>query len=120
MTVVLGFIVGLAVAAQTLYTFTVENLRQFGALKAMGATNRTIVGMVLFQAATAGVLGYGLGVGLTAIFGHLTRNSTQLAFKFLPELFVVSFGMLIVLVAFASLLSLRRVVKLEPAIVFRS
>ena len=120
MTILLGFIVGLAVAAQTLYTFTVENLRQFGALKAMGATNRTLVGMVLFQAATAGVLGYGLGVGLTAIFGRLTRNSPQLAFKFLPELFVASFAMLIVLVAFASVLSLRRVVTLEPAIVFRS
>src|SRR5207247_988733 len=53
-TVLLGFLVGLAVATQTLYTFTVENLRQFGALKAMGATNRTLVGMVLFQAGVAG------------------------------------------------------------------
>ena len=61
MTIVLGFLVGLAVATQTLYTFVVENLKQFGALKAMGTTNRTLVGMVLFQAMTAGLLGYGLG-----------------------------------------------------------
>jgi putative ABC transport system permease protein len=120
MTVLLGFLVGLAVAAQTLYSFTLENLRQYGALKAMGATNATLVGIVLFQAFVAGVLGYGLGVGATALFGRATRNSPQLAFRFLPELLVISFGALIVLVALASLLSLRRVVKLEPAIVFRA
>ena len=120
MTVLLGFLVGLAVAAQTLYSFTLENLRQYGALKAMGATNATLVGIVLFQAFVAGVLGYGLGVGATALFGHAVRNSPQLAFRFLPELLGISFIALLVLVALASLLSLRRVVKLEPAIVFRA
>lgn len=120
MTVLLGFLVGLAVAAQTLYTFTLENLRQFGALKAMGATNRTLVGMVLFQAFVAGILGYGFGVGGTALFGKLTANSPQLAFKFLPETLGISFVALLLLVALASLLSLRRVVRLEPAIVFRT
>lgn len=120
MTILLGFLVGLAVAAQTLYTFTVENLRQFGALKAMGATNRTLVGMVLFQALTAGLIGYGLGVGATALFGQLTRNSPQLAFRFIPLLLFASFGALLVLVTFASLLSMRRVLKVEPGIVFRA
>lgn len=120
MTTLLGFIVGLAVAAQTLYTFTMEHLRQFGALKAMGATNRMLVGMVLVQASTAGLLGYGLGVGGTALFGTLTRGSPQLAFRFLPETLLASFGVLLVLVGFASVLSLRRVLKVEPGIVFRS
>lgn len=119
MTVLLGFLVGLAVAGQTLYTFTVDNLRHFGALKAMGATNRAIVGMVVFQAVAAGLLGYGIGVGLTALFGKVTANSPQLAFRFLPELLLASFGLLLVLVSFASILSVRRVVKLEPGIVFR-
>lgn len=119
MTIILGFLVGLAVATQTLYTFVVENLKQFGALKAMGTTNRRLVGMVLFQALTAGLLGYGLGVGMTSVFGYVTRNSPQLAFKFRPELFLVSFGLLLLLVVFSSILSLRRVIKLEPAIVFR-
>ncbi len=118
-TILLGFLVGLAVAAQTLYTFVVENLRQFGALKAMGATSGTLVRMVLFQAIVAGLVGYGLGVGGTALFGHLTRNSTQLAFRFIPELLYLSFGVLLLLVAFASVISLRRVIKVEPGIVFR-
>lgn len=119
LTILLGFFVGLAVATQTLYTFVIENLRQFGALKAMGATNGTLIRMVLFQAVVAGLLGYGLGVGGTALFGYLTRNSTQLAFRFLPELLYVSFGALLLLVAFSSVISLRRVIKVEPGIVFR-
>ena len=118
-TILLGFLVGLAVSAQTLYTFTIENLRQFATLKAMGATNRMLVKMVLFQAFTAGAIGYGLGVGATALFGRLTRNSPQLAFRFIPELLLASFVVLLVLVGFASLLSLRRVMKVEPGIVFR-
>ena len=118
-TILLGFFVGLAVATQTLYTCVIENLRQFGALKAMGATSGSLVKMVLFQAIVAGLLGYGLGVGGTALFGYLTRNSTQLAFRFLPELLYLSFGVLLLLVAFASVISLRRVIKVEPGIVFR-
>ena len=68
-TAFLGFFIGTAIAGQTFYNFTLENLRQFGALKAMGATNLRIVGMILLQAAVVGLLGYGLGVGLGALFG---------------------------------------------------
>src|SRR6185312_11681534 len=64
-TTILGFMVGTAIAGQTFYNFTLENLKQFGSLKAMGASNRRIVGMILLQAAVAGALGYGIGVGLS-------------------------------------------------------
>jgi putative ABC transport system permease protein len=119
-TVTLGFIVGLAIAMQTLHAFVLDNLRHFGTLKAMGATNGTIVRMVLFQAVVVGVLGYGIGVGVTAVFGTtVVRSNPQLAFRFTPGLMALSFGAMTVLVAAASALSIRRVVKLEPAIVFR-
>ena len=61
-TVLLGFIVGTAIAGQTFYLFTVENIRQFGALKAMGTSNWTILLMVLSQAVQVGIVGYGVGV----------------------------------------------------------
>jgi putative ABC transport system permease protein len=67
-TVLLGFIIGAAVAGQTFYLFTLENLRQFGALKAMGLTNGRLVLMILLQAAIVGGVGFGLGVGMTAAF----------------------------------------------------
>lgn len=120
MTVLLGFVVGLAISMQTLNAFVLDNIRHFGTLKAMGATNVTIARMVLFQAVVVGLLGYGIGVGVTALFGSTAaKKSPQLAFKFTPELMGIAFVAMIVLVAAASVLSLRRVVRLEPAIVFR-
>src|SRR5262249_40108063 len=78
-TAFLGFLVGTAIAGQTFYNFTIENIKQFGALKAMGATNVRIVGMILLQAMVVGLLGYGIGVGAAALFGRLIRG-TELAF----------------------------------------
>ncbi|HZV00572.1 MAG TPA: ABC transporter permease [Planctomycetota bacterium] len=118
-TVFLGFLVGLAVAAQTFYTFTIENIRHFGALKAMGATNGILVKMVLVQALVTGCIGYGLGVGGATLFAHFAKNNKQLAFKMPPELLLVSFGLMLLLVTAASLISIRKVVRVEPAIVFR-
>ena len=76
-TVVLGFIVGTAIAGQTFYLFTLENLKQFGALKAMGAGNARLMVMILFQAGVVAGIGYGLGVGGAASFGHATRNANK-------------------------------------------
>ncbi len=116
--VTLGFIVGAAIAGQTFYNFTLENLRQFGVLKAMGTSNWTLLRMILLQAILVGLIGYGLGVGLTALFGYAMRN-TIMAFKFPWQLLVFSgFGVTLICV-FAALISIRKVIKLEPAIVFK-
>ena len=77
-TAFLGFLVGTAIAGQTFYNFTIENLKQFGALKAMGMTNLRIVWMIQLQAMIVGMLGYGIGVGLSALFGRLV-GGTELA-----------------------------------------
>jgi hypothetical protein len=66
-TVALGFIVGAAVVGQTFYIFVLENLRQFGSLKAMGVANRTILRMVLLQAMVVAGIGYAIGIGQRAI-----------------------------------------------------
>jgi putative ABC transport system permease protein len=118
-TVLLGFLVGTAVAGQTFYMFTLENLRQFGALKAMGASNARIVGMIVLQALVVGLLGYGFGVGLTALFGKLTEDAGKLAF-YMPWQVLVGTGAAVgLIVLLSSVLSVRRVLVLEPAIVFR-
>jgi putative ABC transport system permease protein len=57
--VLLGFLVCIAIAGQTFYNFTIENLKQFGALKAMGANNTTLLRMILLQAVLVGLIGYG-------------------------------------------------------------
>lgn len=120
MTVVLGFLVGTAIAGQTFYLFTIDNLRQFGALKAMGLSNRRLVAMILLQALLVGLIGYGLGVGAASIMGVLTKRADRLAF-FMPwqVLLVTALAVLLILIL-SSLVSIRRVLVLEPAIVFRT
>ena len=118
-TVLLGFIVGTAIAGQTFYLFTIENLKQFGTLKAMGASNLRITGMILLQAAVVGFVGYGFGVGAAGVFGEITRNSGKMAF-FMPWQVLVGTGVAVLLiVVLASLLCIRRVLVLEPAVVFQ-
>lgn len=118
MSVLLGFIVGAAIAGQTFYNFTLENLRQFGVLKAMGTSNWTLLRMILLQAVLVGSIGYGLGVGLTALFGYAMRHSI-LAFKFPWQLLLFSGAGVSIICVFAALISIRKVILLEPAIVFK-
>jgi putative ABC transport system permease protein len=119
-TIALGFIVGAAVTGQTLYLFIVENLKQFGALKAMGIPNRGILGMVLLQALLIGGIGYGLGLGLCALFFTVTGNLTQLAGLHMTWVAALGTGAAILLIVVGtSFISARRVLVLEPAIVFR-
>jgi putative ABC transport system permease protein len=119
-TVLLGFIVGVAIAGQTFYLFTLENLKQFGALKAMGVSNLRIVGMVLLQAFAVGVIGYGIGMGLAAAFFEMTKNAVALQGFFMPwQVMLVVGGAVLLIVILASFVSIRRVLVLEPAIVFR-
>ncbi len=116
--VLLGFIVGAAIAGQTFYNFTLENLRQFGVLKAMGTSNWTLLRMILLQAVLVGIIGYGMGVGLTALFGYLMRHSI-LAFKFPWQLLVFSGVGVSLICMLAAFISILKVIRLEPAIVFK-
>jgi putative ABC transport system permease protein len=118
-TIILGFVVGVAIAGQTFYSFVLENLRHLGALKAMGASNRLLAAMLAFQALTVGFIGYGMGVGLTALFGFAVRPVGQPPFVLLPQLLLVTLGAIVVICLFAALLGIRKIVKLEPAVVFR-
>lgn len=118
-TVLLGFLVGLAVAGQTFYLFTVENLRQFGTLKAIGVSNWRILLMILFQAMMVGVIGYGLGVGLAGLFGEVSKGVSRLAF-FMPwQVLAVTGVAMVLIVVLSSILSIQRVLRLEPAVVFK-
>jgi putative ABC transport system permease protein len=116
--VALGFIVGTAIAGQTFYNFTLDNLRHFGALKAMGASNATLLGMILLQSLMVGCIGYGLGVGAASLFGYLLRD-TELAFMLPWQLLVVSAAAVTIICALSALISIRKVMSLEPAIVFK-
>ena len=119
-TIAIAIIIGLVVSGQTFYLFTIENLKQFGALKAIGVTNRGLIRMILLQALTVGFIGYALGTGMAATFFEIF--SRQIATRGMVLLWenVAGVGVLMFLVVIAaSLLSIRRVLVLEPAAVFR-
>ncbi len=84
----------------------------------MGASNGTLLKMILLQATIVGFIGYGLGVGAAAAFGYLLRDS-ELAFKLPWHLLVVSGVAVLLICMMASLISMRKVMTLEPAIVFK-
>lgn len=117
--ILLGFLVGCAIAGQTFNQFVLDNRRVFAAMKAMGMRNAHLGRILAIQAIVAGLLGYGLGVGAAAIFGWSLQGS-DLSFRMEPPL------LLLVLVAVmgtslaAAMLSLRSVVRVDPALVFRS
>lgn len=119
-TIAVALIVGLAVSGQTFYMFTVENMKQFGALKAIGVTNMRLVAMVLLQALVAGALGYSLGTAMAAVFFELTAAQTATRGIVLLWEAAVGVGILMaVVVAVVATLSVRKVLVLEPASVFR-
>ncbi len=119
-TVVLGFVVGVAIVGLTFSLFIRDNIRQFGALKAIGVTNAKIVGMVTAQAGMVGAIGYALGIVGTAIF--LWSFSANPFFKgfFIPwQVPLVSLVAVMVILAITGWLALRSVLSTEPASVFR-
>ena len=120
LTVLVALIVGTVVAGQTFYIFTLENLKQFGALKAIGATNWRIVRMILLQASLAGAIGYSIGMGMAAAFFEVSSRKEALRQMTMPWQNMAGAGVLvIVIVCVSSLISIRKVLKLEPAVVFR-
>lgn len=119
-TVLLGLVVGLAVSGAIFYQFTMENARAYAVLKAMGTKNFKLIGMVLIQAAWVGLIGYGIGVGLTGLFTLQSRRpGTELAALFPWQLLVGAFLGMIACISVGSFLSLQKVLRLEPGVVFK-
>lgn len=116
----ISFIVGLSISGQTFYTFILENLEKFGALKAIGAKGRELVLMILFQATFTAIIGYGLGVGLASLIIMVAKlrlpdYAAQIAYRNLGFAFV----MVIVIAGISSYVGIRKVVRIEPFDIFR-
>jgi putative ABC transport system permease protein len=119
-TITIAVIVGIVVAGQTFYLFTVENLKQFGAIKAIGVTNWRLIGMILLQAFTVGLIGFSLGTGMAGqFFDFFSQKIPTRGLVLLWQSVALTGATIVLVMIFASILSLRRVLVLEPAVVFR-
>jgi putative ABC transport system permease protein len=117
---VISFIIGLSISGQTFYTFVIENIEKFGALKAIGAKGRELIFMILFQAAFVSLTGYGMGVGLCALIIWLARlylpdYAAMVTFSNLGLAFV----MVVVIAVISSYVGVRKVLTIEPFDIFR-
>jgi putative ABC transport system permease protein len=120
MMTVISFIVGLSISGQTFYTFILENLEKFGALKAIGAKGRELVYMILFMATFTALTGYGLGVGLVTLMICIARSrlpnyAAMITFWNLG----LAFGMVLLIAGISSYVGVRKVLKVEPFDIFR-
>jgi len=119
-TIAIALIVGTVVAGQTFYLFTLENLKQFGALKAIGVSNGRLTKMVLLQALAVGGVGFSLGTGMAAAFFEITmRKIATRGLVLIWQNVAITCACILLVIIIASLLSIRRVIVLEPAEVFR-
>ncbi len=117
--IILGFIIGMAIAGQTFFNFTVDNLPYFGTFKAMGADNALLVRMVIVQALLVGAIGWGIGIGVAALFGWSMRF-TELSFSLAWWLYLLSAFAMLFICFVAALFSVVKVMRVDPAIVFKS
>ncbi|HXX69921.1 MAG TPA: ABC transporter permease [Polyangiaceae bacterium] len=116
----IAFLVGLSISGQTFYTFVLENIDKFGALKAIGAKGRELVAMIFFQATLTGIIGYGLGVGLCALLIALARlRLPDYASIITYGNLIFAFAMVLVISAFSGYIAVRKVLRIDPYDIFR-
>jgi len=118
-TVFLGCLIGMAIVAQTLYAATLEHLKEFGTVKAIGGSNFDIYRLLLKQAAIAAVAGFCLGALPALAVRHFAAQGT-LAFVITAPLLIAVFAGTLLLCAASAVISFRRVASIDPALVFRS
>ncbi|XZE43366.1 ABC transporter permease [Pirellulaceae bacterium SH467] len=116
----LGILVGVCVVGLMFNLFVLENLRYFAVLKAIGARNAKLVGMVFLQALVVGFVGFSLGLfGAASFFEFAGRNSNFAGFYLPWQIGLLSGGVAAGIIFLASLVALRRLLFVDPAVVFR-
>jgi len=117
---VISFLVGLSISGQTFYTFILENLEKFGALKAIGAKGKELIYMILFQATFTALTGYGLGIGLASLLVALAKlRLPSYAAKIAYANLGFAFIMVLVIAGISSYIGIRKVIRIEPFDIFR-
>jgi putative ABC transport system permease protein len=118
--VAVGVLVGLLIITMTIYTATMERLRDFAVLKAIGATRRKILGIVLEQAVAETLLGFGTGLAASLGLNYAVENTAGLRGSFPAAAILVALVTMLVLAMLGSLISVRKAVSVDPTVVFRA
>jgi putative ABC transport system permease protein len=115
---ILSLVIGTVIVGQTLYAITKEHLRELGTLKAIGATTSELMGFVAWQAAFLAVVGGGVGL-LVALILQRAVTAAGLLVVLSPTVLAIGASAILVMCAIASASSVRKVISLEAAEVFK-
>lgn len=115
---VLGLLVGAVIVAQVLYATTVDHLAEFGTLRAMGAPSAFIYKVILGQAVISAVLGHALGIAVSLLVAKGSEAGAAVILVPLP-LAGALFGVTLAMCVGASLVSIRKAMTIDPAMVFQ-
>jgi len=114
----LAIIVGIVVVAQTIYAATIDHLKEYGTLKAMGASNFYLYRVIIAQSTMSGVIGYVLGIIVSLLISRVSMEGT-LAIIVNWQLVAALFVTTILMCVGASIVSINKVTKIDPAMVFK-
>jgi putative ABC transport system permease protein len=115
---IMGLIVGVAVVAQTIYAATMDHIREYGTLKAIGATNSYLYRVLIEQAVWSAVLGYALAM----VIAHFVLQGSEKGGAVIlmpPSMQIGMFFLSILMCIAAAMVSLNKVTRLDPAMVFK-
>jgi putative ABC transport system permease protein len=115
---ILGLVVGIVVVTQTIYSATVDHIREFGTLKAMGASNGNIYTVILTQAALSALMGYAVAIGISLTVARASESGDALILL-PPEISAGALLLALGMCAGASVLSIHKATRIDPAMVFR-
>lgn len=114
----LGLVVGFVVVAQTIYATTMDHIREYGTLKAMGAPNSYVYTVIMKQAAISAVIGYVLGMFVSEFVVHASQKGGAAILMPTPMAVGMFFLTLLMCVG-AALVSINKVTRIDPAMVFK-
>jgi len=114
----LAIIVGIVIVAQTIYSATVDHIREYGTLKAMGATNFYLYRIIITQAVTSGLIAYVIGITISIIISRISLEGT-LAIIVNWQLVLALFVLTIAMCCASSVVAIRKATSIDPAMVFK-
>lgn len=114
----LGLVVGMVVVAQTIYAATVDHIREFGTLKAMGAGNLYVYRVIVQQALISAAMGYTVAIVVGWLVARKSESGNA-AILLPPGMAAATFGLAVLMCAGASMLSIRKATRIDPALVFK-
>ncbi|HEY4262009.1 MAG TPA: FtsX-like permease family protein, partial [Schlesneria sp.] len=115
MGVVVGFLIGMIVCYQILFTDISNNLLPFATLKAMGYRTGYLVKLVLEQATFLALLGFVLGVSAAWLLYWIMESQTGLTMALTPLRIATILLLTLVMCLVAGLMALYRVIRIDPA-----